>query len=109
MGLIDPARVGGQRRYTDDDAYRVAAIIRGKQAGLSLEQIQQMITAADPAPRTAILRSRAKELEDRIAATRAALDLINSVLRCRHADFTQCPSFREAITREGTVAIVGSK
>ncbi|MGK5740292.1 MerR family transcriptional regulator [Micromonospora sp. URMC 103] len=100
MGLITPARVGGQRRYTDDDAYRVAAILRGKQAGLSLDQIQQMITTADPAPRTAILRRHRKELEDRIAATQAALDLINSVLGCHHADFTQCPRFREVITHE---------
>ena len=98
MGLLTPARISGQRRYTTDDAYRVAAILRGKQAGLRLDQIQQMITATDPASRTGILRAQRDELKHRIAATQAALEIIDSVLRCRHADFTQCPRFREVIT-----------
>lgn len=98
MGLLSPARVGGQRRYTADDVYRVAVILRGKQAGLSLERIQQMITTTDPASRSGILRAQRDELRHRIAATQEALDVIESVLRCRHADFTQCPRFREVIS-----------
>lgn len=98
-GLLTPARVGGRRRYTDDDAYRVAAILRGKQAGLSLDQIQQMIATTDPSSRAGILRVQRDELRRRMAAAQAALEIIESVLRCRHADFTQCPKYRELITR----------
>jgi MerR family copper efflux transcriptional regulator len=101
MGLLTPARVGGRRRYTPDDFYRVAAILRGKQAGLSLDQIQQMISTTDPGSRVEILRARRDELRRRITDTQAALDVIESVLRCRHADFTQCPTLRKLIT-EGT-------
>lgn len=97
MGLLSPARVSGQRRYTIDDTYRVAAILSGKQAGLSLDHIQQMITS-DPSSRSAILRAQRQELQHRIAATQAAVDMIDSVLRCRHADFTQCPNYRRAVT-----------
>jgi DNA-binding transcriptional MerR regulator len=91
MGLLNPARVSGQRRYTTDDAHRVAAILRGEQAGLSLDQIHQMITTTDPTTRTGLLRARRNELRHRMAVTQAALEIIDSVLSCRHADFTQCP------------------
>jgi MerR family transcriptional regulator, copper efflux regulator len=97
VGLLEPARVSGRRRYTVDDTYRVAAILRAKRAGLSLEQIEQMITST-PASRTSILRDQRDELQRRAAAIQASLDLIDSVLRCRHSDFTQCPKYREAIT-----------
>jgi MerR family transcriptional regulator, copper efflux regulator len=97
MGLLTPTRVSGQRRYTDDDPYRVAAILRAKQAGLSLGQIRQMITTTDPARRAAILRERRDELRHRIAAAQQALDLIERVLNCRHQDFTRCPRYREAV------------
>lgn len=97
MGLLAPGRSSGQRRYTVDDMYRVAAIMRGKQAGLSLDQIQQMITA-DPASRVDILRGQRDELQRRIAAMQEALQSIESVLSCRHTDFTQCPKYRALIT-----------
>jgi DNA-binding transcriptional MerR regulator len=98
MGLLTPARVSGQRRYTVDDLYRVATILRGKQAGISLDRIQQMITTTSPGARARILRARRDELERRIAAMQEALGLIDAVLNRRHADFTQCPSYRESIS-----------
>lgn len=107
MGLITPARVGGQRRYTEDDVYRVAAILRGKQAGLSLEQIRHLVTS-DPAVRPGILRAHGEELRRRIAAMQEALDVIESVLRCRHSDFTRCPRFRAVLTdQSGLPSVAG--
>jgi MerR family transcriptional regulator, copper efflux regulator len=97
MGLLTPARASGRRRYTVDDVYRVAAILRGKQAGLSLDQIQRMITA-NPGSRAKVLRAQRDELQRRIAAMQEALQIIDSVLSCRHADFTQCPNYRAVIT-----------
>lgn len=97
LGLLHPARVSGRRRYTRHDAYRIAAILRGKQAGLSLDQIQQLFTAGDPAARAGVLRTQRDELRHRIAAAQDALKLVESALTCRHADFTQCPKFRKAL------------
>lgn len=103
MGLLTPARVSGRRRYTADDVYRVAAILRGKEAGLSLDQIERMITARDPSSRTGILRAQRDQLRNRIATMQEALDIVEFVLRCRHADFTQCPRFRELIRHRAGV------
>lgn len=107
MGLITPSRVGGQRRYTEDDVYRVAAILRGKQAGLSLDQIRQLV-ASDPAARPGILRAHGEALRQRMAAMQEALDVIESVLRCRHSDFTLCPRFRAVLTEQsGLPSVAG--
>ena len=63
-----------------------------------LDQIQRMISTADPVSRADILRAQRDELQRRIAATQEALEIIDSVLGCRHADFTQCPNYRALIT-----------
>lgn len=97
MGLLAPSRSSGRRRYTDDDVYRVAAILRAKEAGLSLDQIREMITTTDPAQRADILRAHHKQLLHRIAATQQALELIDGALTCEHDDFTRCPRYRELV------------
>jgi DNA-binding transcriptional MerR regulator len=56
MGLLTHARSSGRRRYTIDDVYRVAATLRAKRAGLSLDQIEQVIITTDPTSRTASWR-----------------------------------------------------
>lgn len=98
VGLLGPARAGGQRRYGDDDLYRVAVILRAKQAGLSLDRIRQMIATTDPAARAGILTRQREELRQRLAATQQALDLVNGALTCEHPDFTACPHFRQIVT-----------
>lgn len=98
IGLLTPARFRGQRRYRHADLYRVATILRAKQAGLSLDQIHQMITVRDPEQRTTILGEHSDQLRQRIAATQQALDVIGRALRCEHEDFTRCPDFQEAMT-----------
>lgn len=97
MGLLSPARVSGQRRYTDDDLYRIAAVVRAKQAGLGLDQIHQMITARSP-QRRAILRRQRDELRRRIAVAQQALELVECALDCTHEDITQCPRYRDLVT-----------
>src|SRR5690242_4166048 len=53
VGLLSPERVGDRRRYGPDDLYRVAVILRAKEAGLALEDIRRFIAARDPAARRA--------------------------------------------------------
>nr|WP_240521765.1 MerR family transcriptional regulator [Amycolatopsis vastitatis] len=98
MGLLTPERVtASRRRYGPTDLYRVAVILRAKQAGFSLEDIGKMFATGDPATRTAILRHRRAELATRIATAQASLKLIDDALGCNHEDITRCSHFQAAI------------
>ncbi|WP_188189821.1 MerR family transcriptional regulator [Nonomuraea sp. SYSU D8015] len=98
MGLLSPARIGGERRrYGPDDLYRVAVILRGKEAGFSLDEIREMMATSDAADRRALLLRRRAELARRIAEAQASLDLIDCALNCDHEDFTSCPHFQSMV------------
>lgn len=95
MGLLAPARaIASRRRYSHDDIYRVAVILRAKEAGFSLEDIRELFAARDPAARTGILRRHRAELTARIAAAQASLELIDCALDCEHEDIVTCPRFQ---------------
>lgn len=98
LGLLTPTRnAAGRRRYSTDHLYRVAAIMRAKEAGCSLQDIHDMIGTSDPQARHAILARHRVELAQRIARAQAALDLIDDALSCDHDDLTSCPHFQAAI------------
>ncbi|WP_431906575.1 MerR family transcriptional regulator [Nonomuraea jabiensis] len=99
MGLITPARIGGaRRRYGLDDLYRVAVILRGKEAGFSLEEIHEMMATSDATKRRAVLLRRREELARRIAEAQASLELIDCALDCDHEDLAGCPHFQARVT-----------
>ncbi|MEU4476130.1 MerR family transcriptional regulator [Micromonospora sp. NPDC023888] len=98
VGLLCPARVtGGRRRYTRDDLFRVASILRAKQAGLSLPDIRAFLAAGDPAVRKDVLRRNHGALRARMAALRSALDLLEAGLNCSHEDVATCPNYRSQL------------
>ena len=98
MGLLAPSRVtASRRRYRDGDLYRIAVILRAKEAGFSLDEIRELIAAREPAERSAVLRRRRAELADRIAAAQASLELIDCALDCDHTDIAECPHFQTHI------------
>lgn len=98
LGLLTPARdAGARRRYRPDDVYRVAVILRAKDAGFSLDDVHAMIATPDPAARNVILRRQQAELHARIAAAQTSLDLIEGALECEHEDFTRCPHFQTTV------------
>ncbi|MEQ4722054.1 MerR family transcriptional regulator [Nonomuraea sp. B19D2] len=98
MGLLAPARIGGERRrYGPDDLYRVAVILRAKEAGFSLEEIREMMATSDTAERRAVLLRRREELARHIAELQASLELIDCALDCDHEDFTSCPHFQSMV------------
>lgn len=99
MGLLTPARQAGQRRYNADDLRQIATILRVKEAGLGLNDIANLLTSRNIEVRRETLRGQRAMLEERIVATRAALDLVNAALECEHEDFTQCPHYRAAVER----------
>ncbi|NUU26468.1 MAG: MerR family transcriptional regulator [Streptomycetaceae bacterium] len=100
VGLLSPARVAGdRRRYTRDDLFRVASIVRAKEAGLSLPDIRAFLAATDdPVARKDLLRRNQRELRARMAALQAALDLLEAGIRCPHEDITTCPTYRANLT-----------
>lgn len=106
MGLLSPARCSGRRRYGQDDLYRVAVILRAKEAGFGLDDIREMIIARDPVERDAVLRRHRTGLARRIAEAQASLDLIDCALDCDHEDFTSCAHFQAMLAeRIGTEAL----
>lgn len=98
MGLLRPDRVEGNRRvYRRDDLYRVATIVRSKEAGLSLDDIREMLTTADPVARRKVLQRQRAVLDERIARLEASRALIDRGLACEHEDFTECPKFQAGL------------
>lgn len=94
VGLLSPARVGGARRYTRDDLFRVASIVRAKQAGMPLPDIRAFLTAGDPAGRKDVPRRSHRALQAGMAALRSALDLLETGMNCSHEDIATCPNYR---------------
>jgi MerR family copper efflux transcriptional regulator len=94
MGLLSPERnAAGRRVYSEDDAYRVAAIITNKSAGMTLEQIRTLVDAtADD--RRAALRAHLEELDRRQAEIEVSRRLTEHALECRAHDITTCPGFQ---------------
>ncbi|MFF0578299.1 helix-turn-helix domain-containing protein [Streptosporangium saharense] len=95
MGLLTPAeRVNGRRRYTRDHAIRVMTIIRAKAAGMSLDQIRDVLTVSGGAERRELLRRHHAELERKLREISASKALIEHLMRCTADDFTRCPDYR---------------
>jgi MerR family copper efflux transcriptional regulator len=94
-GLLSPARDSADRRvYGPGDLYRMAVILRAKEAGLGLDSIREMLTTRDAAARRDILRRQHDDLVRRIAELEYSVALVECALDCDHEDFTQCPEFQ---------------
>jgi DNA-binding transcriptional MerR regulator len=95
VGLLSPVRDTADRRlYGPGDLYRVAVILRAKEAGLSLDQIREILTTRDATARRDVLRHQCADLTRRIAELESSLALIECALDCDHEDFTQCAEFQ---------------
>ncbi len=97
MGLLTPSRVGDRRRYTEADLYRVASILRAKEAGFGLEDIREMLTVRSAPARHEVMRRHRDTLEARIAMARSALAMLEGGLTCEHDDLMTCPNFQSLI------------
>ena len=105
MGLLEPAeRVNGRRRYDAANHARITMILRGKQIGLSLAQIGEMVSTPHSAHR-AILKRHREDLDAQIARIEAARELIDHALSCDHEDPSQCLSF-QALARSQDLRLV---
>jgi MerR family copper efflux transcriptional regulator len=103
MGLLTPPRsTAGRRRYAEPDRERVKIIQLGKRAGLSLEEIRQLLGGDDLAQRRTMLAGRRGELLERIAAAQRSVEMLDHAISCTHADITECPAFRRGLDLRST-------
>ncbi|MCG5219855.1 MerR family transcriptional regulator [Streptosporangium sp. KLBMP 9127] len=97
VGLLTPGRhEGGHRRYGSADLRRVAMILMGKEAGLGLRELREVLSSADPMDHSELLREHLVALEHRIAQAQAAKALIEHALDCP-LSFDECPHAHERI------------
>lgn len=109
VGLLTPAtRVNGRRRYRQEHVDRVAMIMRGKEAGLSLSDIREIHDAPDAASRHRVLTRHHEALEDRISQAQIAKAMVEHALKCTADDFTRCPNFLR-IVASGPKASMGDE
>jgi MerR family copper efflux transcriptional regulator len=98
MGLLCPARrVAGRRVYGPQHVTRVAEILIGKDAGFSLEQLRELVTAPDQGARREVLRAQLAQVRQRIARLTLSQTLLEHGLRCQHPDYQSCPRFQEMV------------
>ncbi|MFI7149259.1 MerR family transcriptional regulator [Nonomuraea sp. NPDC050022] len=96
-GLLDPARhESGHRRYGPADLRRVAMILLGKEAGLGLGALREVLGSPDPMDHADLLKGHLAVLEQRIAQAQTAKELIEHALACP-LRFDECPHAREQI------------
>lgn len=94
MGLLAPARAaGGQRRYGEDDLYRIALILMGKEAGVSLRDVREFLVSGGD---KALLHRHLADLERRIREAQAAKELIEHAIACP-LPVDECPDARAEI------------
>jgi len=94
MGLLAPERdSAGRRHYVEADVYRVAVIVSSKAAGMSLEQIRNLIDGSAEG-RHMILTDHLAGIDARVAELERSRFLTRHALECRAHDISTCPNFR---------------
>lgn len=96
--LLRPARDGaGRRKYGEDDAVRIAVILRSKAAGMSLEQIHALIDGR-AADRRTVLKAHLEDLDRRMAEMARSREMTQHALECRAHDIATCPNFAAGVS-----------
>ena len=94
VGLLAPSRdSAGRRQYVESDLFRVALIMSSKTAGMTLEQIRNLVDGSADG-RRAILAHHLAEIDARVGELERSRVLTRHALECRAHDISTCPSFR---------------
>lgn len=97
VGVLKPAsRVNGRRRYGPEHRVRVAMILRAQEAGLSLDQIGQILDAGGKTRRAVLMKHRA-ELDERLRQLERARQMIEHALECEAERYMDCPVFQRIV------------
>ena len=99
IGLLPPAaRVSGRRVYGPDTVHTLAVIETGQRAGLSLDEIRALLSAA-PDDQAAIERLREvairklPQVKELIERTELVRDWLEAAARCECPSLEECPLF----------------
>lgn len=97
-GLLQPARDGADRRlYDDDDLVRIAVILRGKAAGMTLDQIGVLLSDDHGPKRHAVLQEHIADLDRRMEEMQLSRAMAVHAFECEAHDLTRCPGFKATI------------
>lgn len=93
--LPEPARISGQRRYSEDDIHRLAVLRLARTCGFHLDEIRHLIHGFSPKTpafrRWQLLATKKKvELNKQIARLRAMRRIVDRVSDCRCVDLSHC-------------------
>lgn len=99
MDLLTPARsASGRRIYGPSEMTRIALVILGKDTGMSLGQIADLLAhATDRQERGALYRRHREILIQRIAAAQTSLAVIDHAAQCEADDLTECPDLHKKL------------
>ncbi|CAM3981238.1 MerR family transcriptional regulator [Tsukamurella ocularis] len=92
--LVPPREPGGQRDYSGEHVAQARLVLLCQRAGLSLDEIKQLIVA-DSAGRAAHLRRHRETIAGRIDELQRADGFLEHTLTCAHPVVTRCPECSE--------------
>ncbi|MBD1581360.1 helix-turn-helix domain-containing protein [Pseudoalteromonas sp. S16_S37] len=94
IGLIKSiGRCGIKRVFASDIVQRLAFISLGRAAGLSLDEIKQMLLHGNMQVNRDLLLSKADEIEAQINQLTLMRDSLRHAANCPAADHFECPKF----------------
>ncbi|MDN5895257.1 MAG: MerR family transcriptional regulator [Nocardioides sp.] len=97
VGLLTPTRdSAGRRRYGHDHVVRIAVIQRSKNAGMSLDQIANLLDGGRSG-RHVVLEEHIADLDRQMAEMQVHREMTVHALDCRAHDIATCPHFRHRI------------
>jgi len=102
IGLLpEPERVAGRRRYGSETQRRLAVIRAAQRAGLSLEEVRELLAAADDEGTVSdglreIARRKLPEVEALIERALLVRGWLEAAADCRCPTLDDCPLFDEA-------------
>jgi DNA-binding transcriptional MerR regulator len=89
-GLLSPKRIGTMRIYSAKDRARLSVILKGKQLGFTLAEIQEMLAPNDRGGQSGVdLKLSLEKVDEQIAhleAQRAEIDVAIEELRATRAE-----------------------
>ena len=99
IGLLpEPERVAGRRRYPAEILRTLSVIGAGQRAGLSLDEVRELLTAADGAAAVserlrAIAQRKLPEVDALIERARLVRSWLEAAADCRCPTLEDCPLF----------------
>lgn len=102
-GLIVASRAaGGRRRFAADVLDQLALIALGQAGGLSLDEIQTMLSPqAAPRVDRALLLAKADEIDATVKRLRAMSEGLRHAAACPAENHVECPTFQRLLKAAG--------